>query len=571
MRRFNLDGYNVIKAVFIAILIFMFALLHPLAAFGAGSHQESMNAVEFNTAENGTLYAFPGEIVNTSYYVGQSLGSISYYQVTVTLNSSSYETLNSFPIFETVSGTSGYYIGVSITAPNDQPGTWWNVGYQIIPVEENTVNILDSTVLTATGSQVSLNDKYQLSPGGTYSLSGKAIFNFSQNVTSISLYPTNPPNCTIVSTQVNGWSFSNSELTVYFSAYEYIGGSGSDVPPSVSATVSYYVSQSSFVLGDPFQATGPKLQLVQGDGAYIMGITSSQIAEITSSINQTLSVPISELNAAVVSINDDVATISTSFGKMITSLNNINATIENISKGEAIINTELGSIEVSLSSLNATISGVMLNTIQIQTSLGTVRTSLSNLNSSMEYVSKGIAYISTSVGTLKIPISYLNATVLRILNGTATIEASIGTVETNLRSINATIVSISGENATLLTSLGTIEVDLSEINTTFVTYGNTLAKLNGSIVDIDTAVGNISGTVTKIYNNTATIATSFGNVTASVTKIKNDISSSGNFTRDPISLFNLITIVMLCAILFMVLLTLYSSRNALRIISNRMK
>ncbi|MEM0312132.1 MAG: hypothetical protein QXM60_02320 [Thermoplasmatales archaeon] len=563
-----------LEKVFIFIFMFLLIVGQILPSTGTESHLQLLPRSQLKddmSPAGNVVYAFPGEIVNTTVYLGVNRPQVSYYEVTLTLNSSAFETVNALPVYGTTSNESGYFIRVSFACPNDQPGTWWNLGYELFPLENQTVESLKEDTITASGSEINITSKSSGYMSGFFAVSGKVILSFTENVTSVVLYPENTQNYTVVSTQVNRWTYSNSQLVIYFSLYDYIDSSGSIVPPAVTVELGYYVNQSYTIPGSSTTGSTGVLELVQGNGAYIMGITSSQMVQILSSINQTLSVPVSQLNAAVVSINGDVATVETSFGSMLTSLNNINASLKNVSKGEAFLSTDIGNLEVPLTSINATISSIRTNTVILETDLGEVQTSLLNLNASVSSVRNGIAYLTTSLGSLKVPLSDLNATVEKVENGTAILIGSLGSMEASLKSINSTLVELSGENATLETSLGIVYLSLKELNATVTSYGSSISRLNGSMVYINTTIGNISGTVTKIYNNTAVIETAFGNVTESIGNIKEQVTKDNTATKDPLSPFYLVMMAMLGAAIFLSLLAVFDTRNILKIISGKEK
>ena len=236
----------------------------------------------------------------------------------------------------------GYYLLFSFVMPNDQPGMWWIVGYEFLPITIMTVITQGQTTLTTQGTQLWMQYP-SVSSSGNYIIQGGGNFTFSSNVTAIQLYPANPQGSVIVSAQVNSWNFSSNVIRVKFSLYENIGSpNGPTTPPIAFASVTYDVTSVSSTMGSLISQSGYRITLIEGNGAYLMGITSNQMAEITSSINQTLSVPISQLNAAVVAINGDVAEIQTSFGTMTAQLRTINATIESVKNGQAIIATNVG-------------------------------------------------------------------------------------------------------------------------------------------------------------------------------------------------------------------------------------
>lgn len=241
--------------------------------------------------------------------------------------------------------------------PNDQPGTWWNVEYQIVPMELTTIQTAVTSNLLSQGDQIRMTYP-TASSGGDFMFGGGANFTFASNVTGITLYPANPQESIIISTQINHWNFVGDTLKVNFSLYENVPSGGPTTPPYINALITYNSSTTIETAGDPSVESGPFVELIQGDGAYLMGITSGQIAEITNSVNQSLAVPISQLNAAVTSINGDVANLQTSFGKMTVLLSTINATVSSVENGQVSVLTSLGTVSTSLSSLDASIISV---------------------------------------------------------------------------------------------------------------------------------------------------------------------------------------------------------------------
>jgi prefoldin subunit 5 len=513
--------------------------------------------------------SFPGQLVNLSYYLGTTSPSASYFEITVTLNYSSYCTLNAVPTLMTSLNPSGYYLLFSFETPNDEPGTWWNVGYQIVPVESSTIQTETTANLYAQGTQVWM--KYPTETmGGSYMVTGGANFTFSTNVTGIQLFPENPQSAIIVSTQVNSWRFSAGTIKVNFSLYEQVGSGASTVPPFISAVVSYNTISSVVTTGDPLYVVGPRLNLIQGNGAYLMGITSGQIAQITNAVNQSLSIPISQLNAAVVSINGDTASINTNFGTMIVSLKNVNATINSVKDGQVTITSDLGTITTSLSSLNATITSANLGIIEIGTSLGDITTSINSINSSLKAINGTMATVQTQIGTIITSLSSINATISSIDNGMASVNTSIGRINVSLKSLNSTIISLSGDTATLTTSVGEINTSLNSLNTSIFSSSVDIPWFNSTYASIETCLGNISGTITDVSNNTATIETALGVVTTSVENIKastaGDPAPFGSFT-----LYDLTVVSLLIVLLIIAALAMLNSRNTLKIIGDRDK
>jgi len=187
---------------------------------------------------------------------------------------------------------------------------------------------------------------------------------------------------------------------------------------TTSATTSNYIGTSMAYLG-----------LVSGAGALVVSISSSEIASIiTSSINSALQVPLSELSANITALHGDIVNITTSFGKMTTTLQAINATVQSISSGQAIILTDLGMVQTSLASLNASIVSISGNVVTINTTLGNVVTTLAGINAQATTNGNGIAKIQTDLGTISGQIVSTNG--------------NISTIKTNLGYLNTTVSKI---------------------------------------------------------------------------------------------------------------------------------
>jgi prefoldin subunit 5 len=173
------------------------------------------------------------------------------------------------------------------------------------------------------------------------------------------------------------------------------------------------------------------LGLTTGNGAYILGVSQSQIAQIDSSINTTLSVPLSQLNAAISSINGDIATITTDFGTMTASLSSINATVTSINSGVVSLKTTLGQVKTSLTSLNATVVALNNDTATISTAIGKFTTTVNNINATVTIGNGNIATIKTDLGTF-------TGNVTSVSNGIATIQTSLGTIKTYTQATSTT-------------------------------------------------------------------------------------------------------------------------------------
>ena len=542
---------------------------HELPMGVVNNIDQNRQTVSLNSVQDGPMNVFPGQLVNESYYLGATSLSAAYYEVTVTLNSSSYETVDVFPTYSTSLSPAGYYLLFSFVMPNDQPGMWWDVGYQILPITITSVQELKLSTLSIGASQIWMQYRSE-SMTGDYMLKGGVNFTFSNNVSEIQLYPSDPPGTTIVSAQVNSWKIVSEVIEVNFSLYENIGNqNGPTTPPALIVLLGYNVTSVVTIVGTLISVPGYSITLIQGNGAYLMGITSSQIAEITNSLNQTLSIPISQLNAAVISINGDVATLQTSFGTMTTKLSEINATITSIEGGQATIVTDIGILQTSLTSLSTTMTSISAGQVQITTDIGEITTSLNSLNATFEGMNGTNAVIKTDVGSIATSLNSINATIYAIHQGMVDMNTSIGAVQVSLKSLNSSIIEVSGYTAEIMTYAGELNASLSDLNTSIFSSGSGIPWLNGTYADIETCLGNISGTITNVSNNTASISTSLGVVKASMSSIKS-LTGQG-VGADPPSLFEMIVIALLAGLLVISSLAMLSSRSTLKIMGDRVK
>ena len=259
----------------------------------------------------------------------------------------------------------------------------------------------------------------------------------------------------------SGGSNGPASVTVLFNGTAY-----TTEPAALSVTAKYGYLNGSFLMpNDPvgtyfsvslswaqvvYSSTGNKLntytqpggaylQLVSGNGALLTGISSTQIASLTTAVgNQittSMKIPLSELNASVASIKGLTANITTAFGTMTTTLKTINATVASIESGQVLVQTDLGSIKTSLSSLNASITAFNGNVATISTTLGNVQTSLSSIGTQVTTNGNGIATITTDLGTLSGTVTSMNGNV-------GTISTTLGTLNANVTKISSPISSL---------------------------------------------------------------------------------------------------------------------------------
>jgi hypothetical protein len=229
-------------------------------------------------------------------------------------------------------------------------------------------------------------------------------------------------------------------------------------PVSAQITTTIY-SESSY----SGASTAVSYALLQGNGALLTGISSSQIATIEAAVNKTVStsmqVPLSELSANITKLNGDIVTIETAFGNMTSTLQAINANVVSVAAGVAVLSTDIGFVQTSLNTLSPIIMSISNTTAHIATMAGNITLSLSALNAKITAVNGTVATLNTSMGTVITSLSSIDAKVTSISGTVATISTSLGT-------LTGTVTNISNRVATIQTNLGTLTTTVSGIKTT---------------------------------------------------------------------------------------------------------
>ncbi len=431
----------------------------------------------------GVTTAFPTELVQFSWTpsttpVGPGAAAPNYYgpiEVTAYLNGTAFTT---FPAAGLASSGSVAAPGVAVTTiegslvmPNDPAGTYWFVTFSWTQSTSTSTSALveqpftDSTPTTESTPSTSTST---FSPAGASQT--LALWGVSTGATTLSLTPEANFNgvvttCTAATIAANGAvPLSGCSAGVTNAVLDISGLSLAADGATTGSTVTY-VFEGDY-LGLPFSTTAQTqvigaettagtygsllgltgswttsgstttttiasytepssaaLQLVSGNGALLTGISPGQIAEITAAVNSSVTtsmkVPLSELNASIVSINGLVAKITTAFGTMNATLSAINASVASVSGTVAKIETSVGAITVSLSAIDATLASVNGTVAKIETSVGAITVSLSAINATVTSINSGIATIQTSLGTL-------SGQVTSIGNGLVTVQTSIG-------------------------------------------------------------------------------------------------------------------------------------------------
>lgn len=377
------------------------------------------------TLSNGTAGGPVGSSLSAS---ASGLGSSQYYKVY--FSTMLEETLQS--------SSTGTISTISFTIPAVHAGTY---SLSLIPYGSSS-SVVSSPFLVTSNNHISLGTstnyafpgqlvQFSVSDMGTATLPSPLTVATDATPTyfaTISLNGTNFVTVPVSYSSSNGGTLNGSFQMPNSNPGSYylltISGNETVLASYAVSTNTYYETATT-----PFSATQSTfLGLVSGNGAFILGVSPSQIAQIDSSINATLSVPLSQLNAAISSIDGNVATITTQFGTMSASLKSINATVTSISSGVATIDTSIGQVETSLKSLNATVVALNNDTATISTAIGTFNTTINNINATVTISNGKLATIQTDLGTF-------TGSVTSVSNGIATIQTALGTIQTNTNQI----------------------------------------------------------------------------------------------------------------------------------------
>ena len=421
--------------------------------YGAFVDTSTLGSIQYSEPA-GTYYLFTIVVSSgTNYYVNSS------YTTSTNLTLSAYNGNVGSSITVTAKGlvsTTSYnvYFGKSLELSNT--GTNLAAGSQsfnvpVMPKGTVTVSVDpvgSSTAVETAGYQVKANSAITLGTSSQYAFPGQ-LETFS--VTGFSA-PSNVVFSTYGPTEYFAQVAFNGTIVATVPASLSSGTlSGSFVNPNNAAgsfyklTITGYEQASALTSSAGSISGGAVVQmaltgsasdffgLVSGNGALLTGITSGQIATLEADINSTVStsltVPISQLNAAITSINGAVATLKTTVGNITADLSTINATVASISSGQALVLTDLGSISTSLASLNASLVAFNNNVVTINTTLGQVVTSLGSIQTQVTTNANGIATIKTDLGTIQGQIVSQNGNV-------STIKTSLGTLTTNVSNVS---------------------------------------------------------------------------------------------------------------------------------------
>ncbi len=381
------------------------------------------------TTSSGTTQIYYGPIGTALYVKASGLVPASYYDVYFGSTLVITDTGTNL-----ASGTKDF------TVPTSVPGT-----HTVTVVPAGTSSSVESAgfEVTANPSLTLVTDSNYAFPGQLvqFTVSGMGTPSFPGAFTkgSTSTYSTTIDlNGTPYQT-VSAYLVAAGELTGSFlmpnanpgSFYEITIWGNQTNSGSYTITTSAGGETGYATLTEPFpNSQSDYLGIVSGSGALVVSV-GNITATIETAIHNSMSVPLSELNASISSINGLSVSITTAFGTMEATLNSIDATITSIDSGVATLETSLGQISTSLNSLNATVIQLNGDTAKISTAVGVFSTTINNINATVTVSNGNIATIKTDLGTF-------NGTVTSVSNGIATIQTSLGTIETNTQSTTPT-------------------------------------------------------------------------------------------------------------------------------------
>jgi hypothetical protein len=135
-------------------------------------------------------------------------------------------------------------------------------------------------------------------------------------------------------------------------------------------------------------------------------------------------------NATLTAFKDGLATINTSMGTIILSLNEVKGNLTSIRGNVATIITDIGTLKTDISTIEAKLVGLEGSVATIQTDIGTIKTSLESINTQVTAIGADTVIIKTAVGDVQ-------GRIVSVQNKTASIETSIGQVTTAADSIKS--------------------------------------------------------------------------------------------------------------------------------------
>jgi predicted nucleic acid-binding Zn-ribbon protein len=220
-----------------------------------------------------------------------------------------------------------------------------------------------------------------------------------------------------------------------------------------------------------------------------------------------------------VTILSELGTIRTDLATLLRLLERINATLIEVKGDVATISTNVGYIRVRVDFLERLINfsreviieeirgGVAVIRLDIGGLRGEIRAKLDAINATLIEVKGDIATIKTTVGEIKARVDALRdliesskeAIITEIRGGVATIQTDLSEIRAALEALEPVIIDINDTVVTILTRIGELQADLSLIR---------------ELIDNST-----SAIITEIRSGVAVIQTNIGNISAKLDAI----------------------------------------------------
>ncbi|MEM0159785.1 MAG: hypothetical protein QW393_03430 [Candidatus Micrarchaeaceae archaeon] len=139
--------------------------------------------------------------------------------------------------------------------------------------------------------------------------------------------------------------------------------------------------------------------------------------------------------------------------------------------------------------------------------------------------------ITSSINTaMKLPLSELNAAIVK-LNGTVVeISTAFGNMTTTLKTINATVSSIQSGIVTIKSDLGSIQTSLASLNASLVAFNNNVVVINTTLGKVTTSLNAINATITSTASGVSSLQGSAVTIITALGTINGKVSSVSNGT-----------------------------------------
>ena len=240
----------------------------------------------------------------------------------------------------------------------------------------------------------------------------------------------------------------------------------------------------------------------------------------------TIKMNLTEIKAMISDVQDDIATLETEVGEIEVKLDTIkewlqdmNATIVDIQGYVAIIKANMTTVLAKLDAINATITDIQNDVATVMTLLGeievkldTIMTWLQDVNATIVSIQGYVAIIRANITTLMADVHAMNATIIDIitdrmdeyyvlLNTTlGELEAKLDIIKAWLQDMNATLIDITGQLAIIKVHTTTILAKLDILNATLI-------DIRGAIAVIDTTLGEFEAKLDTLLESVDAIKT----------------------------------------------------------------